>query len=60
MPVSGGGFTQAYNVQAAVDTDTMLVMATGSPRRPTTSGRWSRCWQPWRRCRTRWAGSKAR
>jgi hypothetical protein len=29
MPVSGGGFEQAYNVQAAVDTATMLVMATG-------------------------------
>lgn len=29
MPVSGGGFEQAYNVQAAVDTETMLVMATG-------------------------------
>lgn len=29
MPVSGGGFAQAYNVQAAVDTETLLVMATG-------------------------------
>ena len=29
MPVSGGGFEQAYNVQAAVDTETMLVVATG-------------------------------
>jgi transposase len=29
MPVSGGGFEQAYNVQAAVDTETMLVLATG-------------------------------
>jgi transposase len=29
MPESGGGFEQAYNVQAAVDTETMLVMATG-------------------------------
>ena len=29
MPVSGGGFEQAYNVQAAVDTATMLVMAAG-------------------------------
>ena len=27
MPVSGGGFEQAYNAQAAVDTDSMLVMA---------------------------------
>lgn len=27
MPVSGGGFEQAYNAQAAVDLDTMLVMA---------------------------------
>ena len=29
VPVSGGGFEQAYNVQAAVDTATMLVIATG-------------------------------
>ena len=28
MPVPGGGFEQAYNVQAAVDTDSMLVLAT--------------------------------
>ncbi len=30
MPMSGGGFTQAYNVQAMVDTETLLVMATGA------------------------------
>ena len=29
MPVAGGGFEQCYNAQAAVDTDTMLVIATG-------------------------------
>jgi len=29
MPVSGGGFEQAYKVQAAVDAETMLVLATG-------------------------------
>ena len=29
MPVAGGGFEQCYNAQAAVDTDTMLVVATG-------------------------------
>jgi transposase len=28
MPVSGGGFEQSYNAQAAVDTQTMLVVAT--------------------------------
>jgi len=28
MPVPGGGFEQAYNAQAAVDTDSMLVVAT--------------------------------
>ena len=28
MPVAGGGFEQCYNAQAAVDTDTMLVVAT--------------------------------
>jgi len=26
MPVSGGGFVQAYNAQASVDMDTMLVV----------------------------------
>ena len=26
MPVSGGGFEQSYNAQAAVDTETMLVV----------------------------------
>ena len=26
MPVSGGGFEQSYNAQAAVDTETMLVI----------------------------------
>ncbi len=29
MPGPGGGFEQSYNAQAAVDTDTMLVVATG-------------------------------
>ena len=29
MPVAGGGFEQCYNAQAAVDTETMLVVATG-------------------------------
>jgi len=29
MPAAGGGFEQSYNAQAAVDTDTMLVVATG-------------------------------
>ena len=27
MPVSGGGFEQAFNAQAAVDTESMLVIA---------------------------------
>jgi transposase len=34
MPVSGGGFEQAYNAQAAVDTATMLVLATGVTQQP--------------------------
>lgn len=34
MPVSGGGFEQAYNAQAAVDTETMLVMAAGVTQAP--------------------------
>ena len=29
MPVPGGGFEQAYNAQAAVDTDSLLVVAPG-------------------------------
>jgi transposase len=29
MKASGGGFVQAYNAQAAVDTDTMLIVSTG-------------------------------
>ncbi|MBK8639515.1 MAG: transposase [Chromatiaceae bacterium] len=29
MPVSGGGFAQAYNIQAAVDAETMRVRVTG-------------------------------
>ena len=34
MPVSGGGFEQAYNAQAAADTETMLVVATGLAQAP--------------------------
>lgn len=34
MPVSGGGFEQAYNVQAAVDTATKLIVATHITQKP--------------------------
>lgn len=34
MPVSGGGFEQAYNAQAGVDAATMLVVATGVTQAP--------------------------
>lgn len=34
MPVSGGGFEQAYNAQAAVDAATMLVVSTGVTQAP--------------------------
>lgn len=34
MPVADGGFEQAYNAQAAVDADTMLVVATGVTQAP--------------------------
>lgn len=34
MPVAGGGFEQCYNAQAAVDTTTMLVVATGVTQAP--------------------------
>ena len=38
MPVSGGGFEQAYNAQAAVDSLTMLVVATGVTQAPNDMG----------------------
>ena len=34
MPVSGGGFEQCYNAQAAVDVATMLLVATGLTQAP--------------------------
>lgn len=34
MPASGGGFVQAYNVQAAVDTATKLIVATHITQQP--------------------------
>jgi len=34
MPVSGGGFEQSYNAQAAVDTETMLVIASHVSQAP--------------------------
>jgi transposase len=34
MPLSGGGFEQAYNAQAGVDASTMLVVATGVTQAP--------------------------
>lgn len=34
MPVSGGGYEQAYNAQAGVDAITMLVVATGVTQAP--------------------------
>ena len=35
MPVPGGGFEQAYNAQAAVDTDSMLVVPAPLPAKAT-------------------------
>lgn len=37
MPTSGGGFEQAYNAQAGVDTKTMLIIAAHVPNTPTTN-----------------------
>ena len=34
MPTSGGGFEQAYNVQAGVDTETMLIVTTHVTQTP--------------------------
>ena len=38
MPVSGGGFEQAYNAQAAVDVKTMLIVATTVSQAPNDAG----------------------
>ena len=55
MKVSGGGFDQCYNAQAAVATESMLILAPISPRPATTRNNWRRCWQRCKRCRTRWS-----
>lgn len=34
MPTSGGGFEQVYNVQAGVDTETMLIVTTHVTQAP--------------------------
>ncbi len=34
MPVSGGGFEQAYNAQASVDIDTMLIVGSHVSQHP--------------------------
>ena len=34
MPVPGGGFEQAYNAQAAVDTDSLLVVVAALTQAP--------------------------
>jgi len=38
MPIAGGGFEQAYNAQAAVDTASMLVVSTGVTQAPNDKG----------------------
>lgn len=38
MPVSGGGFEQAYNAQAAVDVTTMIIVATTVSQAPNDMG----------------------
>ncbi|EMJ4936276.1 IS1182 family transposase [Pseudomonas aeruginosa] len=38
MPVSGGGFEQSYNAQAAVDTQSLLVLSTTVTDSPTDRG----------------------
>ena len=55
MPAAGGGFEQSYNAQAAVDTETMLVIATGLTKRPTTSSRSRRWWRRSVPCPRNWA-----
>lgn len=50
MKVAGGGFEQCYNAQAAVDSETMLVLAVEVTRPPTTNSRSSRCSNDSRPC----------
>jgi len=38
MPTSGGGFEQAYNAQAAVDMETMVIVATDLSHNPNDKG----------------------
>lgn len=49
MPVRGKGFEQSYNAQAAVDTESMLVVATTLTQAPTNKQQVSRGRLPWNR-----------
>ena len=54
MPATGKGFEQSYNAQAAVDTQTMLVVPPASRRSPPTSNRSPRCSRHWPACLKSW------
>ena len=45
MPVAGGGFEQAYNAQALVAADSLLVVTNDVVQAPTTSDKSSRRWK---------------
>jgi len=50
MPASGGRFKQAYNAQAAVDTETMLIITTHVTQEPNDKQQMSlrlKRWQPY-------------
>ena len=53
MPSSGGGFEQAFNAQACVDTQTMLVVTAHVTQAPS-----DRRWTRWPLCRRSWGKSK--
>ena len=45
MPVAGGGFEQAYNAQALVAADSLLVVTNDVVQAPTTSDKSSQRWK---------------
>ena len=55
MPVAGGGFEQAYNAQALVAADSLLVVTNDVSRPPTTSDKSSRRWKRSPAFPRRWA-----
>ena len=53
---TGGGFDPCSNAQAAVDADSMLIVARFVRRQVTRVSKSSRCWQRWSGTRNNWGG----